>query len=101
LTFVLGYRSSRWEQSDGYLPVPDVVDCEKFIEEFGGFMIGEDLAYFSDQNSPRDTTKIAHTIGADASVLGPSLNHSQSLFEIFSLFPCQFQNHQVIFPTNE
>lgn len=61
----------------------------------------EYLADFGDQNGPRDTSKVAHSVGADASVLCPDLDHSQCLLEILRLFAGQFQDHQVVLSTNE
>ena len=90
-----------WSQSDWYFPVPNTVDCKEFEEEFGWLMVGEDLAYFSNEDGPRDTTEIAHTIGTDSSIFGPDLDDSECLLEILCLFAGELDDHQVIFPTNK
>jgi hypothetical protein len=64
-------------------------------------MMWEDLADFGDEDGPGNTTKVAHTIGGNASIFGPDLHHSESFLEIFDLFSSKFQNHQVIFPTKK
>ena len=64
-------------------------------------MVGEDLAYFSNEDGPRDTTEIAHTIGTDSSIFGPDLDDSECLLEILCLFAGELDDHQVIFPTNK
>jgi len=64
-------------------------------------MIREDLAYFSNENGPWNTTEIAHTIRTDASIFGPYFDNSECLFEILCLFACELDDHQVIFPTNK
>lgn len=46
------------------------------MKEFGRLMVGEDLAYFGNKDSPRDTSKIAHDIGTNASIFGPNLDNS-------------------------
>ena len=64
-------------------------------------MVGEDLANFGHQNSPRNTTQITHTIGTNTSVLGPDFNDSQSLLEVLSLLACKLDNHQVVLSSNK
>lgn len=64
-------------------------------------MIGEDLAYFSNENGPRNTTEIAHTVGTDSSVFCPHFDDSECLLEILCLLARELDDHQVIFPTNK
>lgn len=64
-------------------------------------MVWEYLADFRNKNSPRDTTKIAHTVRTNTSIFSPNLNYSQCLFEVFSLFARKLDDHQVILSTNK
>lgn len=64
-------------------------------------MMWEDLADFGDEDGPGNTTKVAHTIGGNASVFGPNLHDSEGFLEVFDLFCSKFQDHQVIFPTQQ
>lgn len=83
------------------LPAPHRVDQEELVEEFDGFVVGEDLADFGDEDGPGDTTEVPHTVGADASVFGPHFHQSQGFLEVLDLFPRQLQNHQIILPTQD
>ncbi len=64
-------------------------------------MVGEDLAYFGDKDGPRNTTEVAHNVGADASIFGPDLYDSQGFLEVVELFGCVFEYHEVILPAEE
>lgn len=60
-------------------------------------MIWEYLTDFSNQNSPRYTTQIAHTIGADLPIFGPYFNNPKRLLKVLNLLSRKLKNHQVIF----
>ncbi len=64
-------------------------------------MIREDLAYFSNEDRPGDTTEITHTIRTDSPIFGPHFDDSECLFKILCLFACELDDHQVIFPANK
>lgn len=64
-------------------------------------MVGEYLADFGDQDGPGDTAQVAHTVGTDASVLGPDLNDPQGLLEVLSLLARELDNHKVVLSSDQ
>lgn len=62
-------------------------------------MVREYLTDFGYKYGPWDTAQITHTVGTNASIFGPDLDHSESFLEVFDLPSSQLQYHQVIFST--
>lgn len=69
------------------------------MQKFGWLVVREDLANLCHEDGPRNTAQVAHDIWRNTSIFGPNLDDSESLFEVFSLFSSEFEDHKVILPT--